>query len=172
MLALSASDLASAAGSQELTVTAMSHRVKSIKALKNSISDGLNCFEQGNAMLATSFALLFQSTLMHDGLAECMAFTRGIMAVGVHMEQKKLKPLFVKFFGDEQMDQIGPALQAAPLIDVSVVSGACRSLEKIGPLCQMQVEVRVYGILLTVARNLVTSSWGGESPLHPHLAVY
>jgi len=89
MLALSASELASSrtstqSQSSELTNTGLGHRVKAITALNTAISASIQSFEQGNAMLATCFILLFQSVLMDDGLIEYMSFIRGVIAVSIY----------------------------------------------------------------------------------------
>jgi len=92
MLALSASDLADPNNGRDiqsaadLTNTALNYRVKAITALKRALSAPQQSFEQGNAMLATCFSLLFQSVLLDDGLIEYMTFIRGVIAVSVHSE--------------------------------------------------------------------------------------
>lgn len=158
MLALSASDIVCYTEDKSLTVTAVTHRAKSIEALNAAVSRGLTTFEQGNAMLATCFVLLFQSTLLNDGLGEYMSFLRGCIAIGMQMGLKRMRFLFTKLWGDENLEAIDPVLQKAPLIEPQVVSMACRSLEKMGPLCKTKVELKMYGLILSMARNLVTSS--------------
>lgn len=161
MLALSASDIACFSEDKSLIVTAMTHRVKSIEALNAAVSRGLTTFEQGNAMLATCFVLLFQSTLLNDGLGEYMSFIRGCVAIGMQMGIKRMKFLLTKLWGDESLEEIDPALHKAPLIEPQVVSLACRSLEKMGSLCKTEVELKMYALILSMARNLVTSSRDG-----------
>lgn len=161
MLALSASDIVCYTEDKSLTVTAVTHRAKSIEALNAAVSRGLTTFEQGNAMLATCFVLLFQSTLLNDGLGEYMSFLRGCIAIGMQMGLKRMRFLFTKLWGDENLEAIDPVLQKAPLIEPQVVSMACRSLEKMGPLCKTKVELKMYGLILSMARNLVTSSRDG-----------
>ncbi len=112
-------------------------------------------------MLATCFALLFQSTLINDGLGEYMSFIRGTTTIGIQMYVNNFKILFSKVFGDENMEELDPKLQQAPLIESSVVVSAIRSLERIAPLCQTKVEREMYGLLLSMARNLITSSRDG-----------
>jgi hypothetical protein len=161
MLALSASDIACNTEDKGLAVVAMTHRVKAIEAFNLAVGQGLTTYEQGNAMLATCFALLFQSTLLNDGLSEYMSFIRGCIAIGIQMATKRFKFMFVKLFGDDQLEELDPLLQNAGLIDPHVVSLACRSLEKMAPLCKTKVELSVYALLLSMARNLVTSSRDG-----------
>ena len=79
MFALSASDIEAALSqhSSELIQSAMSHRILAIKFLNRALSTGLRIFEEGNAMLATCYILVFQSTLMDEGLAECCQIATG-----------------------------------------------------------------------------------------------
>lgn len=161
MLALAAADIARRSNDRHMNLIAISHRVKSIASLNKAIETGVQSFVQANAMLATCFALLFQSVFIKDGLGEYMSFIRGTLAIGLKMGCSKMQFLFVKVFGDENMELIGPALKLAPLVPADVTRAACRSLEKIGFLCTKEMELRLYGRLLSMARNLVTSSQDG-----------
>jgi hypothetical protein len=166
MLALSASDLATGnvqtTDRSQLTSTALAHRVQAISALSNAIASGIDRFEQGNAMLATCFVLLFQSTLIEDGLVEYMTFIRGTLAVGIQMGSKRMKFLFQNLFGDEGLKHIDSAISASPLIRSEVVESACRSFERFQHLCQSKIEIEVYTILFGIAQSLRRSSREGE----------
>ncbi|EPE36574.1 Zn2/Cys6 DNA-binding protein [Glarea lozoyensis ATCC 20868] len=179
MLALSAQDMASVNAdpvtSQQLKTKAMSHRVTAISALNTAITKGLSRFEQGNAMLATCFALLFQSVYMDDGLAEYMTFIRGTVAVGIQMGIRKDKILFEHLFDDNGEKLVDPAMMKAPLVDSSLVRMALASLEKIQPLCDHVVEVEIYGMLLAAARALITSSrdaWHELRKIYAHFSYF
>jgi hypothetical protein len=166
MLALSASDLASSSvqtGDRlQLTSTALAHRVQAISALSNAITSGIDCFEQGNAILATCFVLLFQSTLVDDGLVEYITFIRGTIAVGIQMGSKRMKFLFQNLFDDESLKQLDSAISASPLIRSEVVESACRSFEQLQHLCQSKIEIEVYTILFGIAHSLISSPRDGE----------
>ncbi len=164
MLALSASDLANEAHeNRDLITISISHRIKSIESLNKAVATGIKSWQQGNAMIATCFALLFQSVLMNDGLSEYISFLRGIMAVGMQMGQRHMKFVFTKLWGEEQRLARSSELDGAPLINNELVSMACRSLEKMFPLCRTKTEIGMYGLLLSMARSLVTSSKEGKS---------
>ena len=98
MLALSASGIACYTDETYLNLTAMTHRVKAIEALNTAVARGLSSFEQGNAMIATTFCLLFQSALLNDGLGEYMSFIRGTVAIGIQMVIKGYKFMFTKLY--------------------------------------------------------------------------
>lgn len=86
ILGLSASDLM-VQEDPSLVTFAMTHRLKAIKAIKKALSETpkTNTFEEGNALMATCFALTFQSVLLDDGMAEYMTFCRGIVLVAIQM---------------------------------------------------------------------------------------
>ncbi|KAF4630476.1 hypothetical protein G7Y89_g7661 [Cudoniella acicularis] len=172
MLALAGSELADKASNpstqHQLACTAISHRVQAITSLNASLAQGITRVEQGNAMIATCFSLLFQSVLIDDGLAEYMSFIRGTVAVGMQMSIKGLTILFDKLFEDKEMEVLEPLLLKAPLLEPVLVKRALRSLERIEPLCQTRLEREIYGMLLSTTRALITSSRDGTySPLPP-----
>ena len=140
---------------------AMSHRVKAISSLNEAIGKPIQSVEQGNAMIATCFSLLFQSTLIDDGLVEYMTFVRGVLVVSLHMGQKNIAFLFEHMF--DQAHVIESELTDSPLIDPNHARRACRSLEMLCPLVQNVREVELYGHLLSAARALFTSSRDGVS---------
>lgn len=170
MLALSASDLASSQEQTpegtELTSTALAHRVKAITALNSAITAGIGRFDQGNAMIATCFALLFQSTFFDDGLVEYMSFIRGTTAVCIQMGINRMRFLFDNLLGDENIDQ---TLMTAPLVTPEAAAAACRSFEQFQHLCQSETEIQVYTVLVAIARSLEISSRDGKSLLFSYL---
>jgi hypothetical protein len=168
MLALSASELAcSTDPTPQMNSTALTHRVKAISSLNTAISQGISCYEEGNAMLATCFTLLFQSCLIEDGLTEYMMFIRGTVSVGMQMGMKGMTFLFEKIFDAEQLEQVDPLMKKADLIESRVVQAACRSFESMAHLCTNNLELEAYKILYGIARALITSSRDGELQLAP-----
>lgn len=178
MLALSASELAekdpNPVTSKALSCTAISHRVTAIARLNAAISAGLANFEQGNAMLATCFSLLFQSVLLEDGLLEYMTFIRGGVTVGYQMGMKGLRILFEKLFDQQDIPEtLHNLMVEAPLVHPKLVRKALDSLERLEPLCQHPVEKEVYRMLHEIARSLITSSRDGRySVLKLHSEIH
>jgi hypothetical protein len=165
MLGLSASDLnTKAPQSSELTCSAMSHRVQAIKSLNQALSNGLHTFEEGNAMLATCYVLLFQSVLLEDGLAEYMSFIRGCVLIAQNMGCKRMKFLFHSFLGTDSLAKMDPHLKEGPEVNPGPVGAGCKSLEAFEPLCQRDYEKEFHGSLLKTARALYTSSRNGKKP--------
>lgn len=170
MLALSASELNKVVDpSPEMLSIALSHRVKAITSLNKAISQGINIYEEGNAMIAACYSLLFQSCLLEDGLMEYMMFIRGTVSIGWSMGMRGMKFVFEKFFDEEQLKQVDPDMKTAPLVRADVVAACCRSFERFQTLCVKKVEIDVYTVLVRIARTLVTSSWEGSS--QPFLVV-
>ena len=168
MLALSASDIAESNPSPAnsgLECVAISHRVKAISSLNEAIGKPIASMEQGNAMIATCFSLLFQSTLIDDGLVEYMTFIRGVVVVSMHMGQRDIGFLFNHMF--DQAEIVLEELTESPLIDPDHARRACRSLELLFPLIQNTREKEYYGYLLSAARALFTSSGDGMPSSFP-----
>jgi hypothetical protein len=152
--------------------TAITHRVKAISSLNQAISSGINSFEQGNAMLATCFILLFQSTMIADGLVEYMTFIRGTIAVGTSMGMKRMKFFFHELWENSGVEALEADLQQTPLIDGDLALSACRSIEKLAGLCRSKGEIQMYGSLLKTARALITSSRDGTSMMKSCLELW
>lgn len=170
MLALSASELSLTPATpkdcpQRLRNASLYHRSKSITALNSAIQRGVNSVEEGNAMLAAIFSLLFQSTFISDGLVEYMTFIRGGIVVGGQMVKQHLKIVFsnlnVAQPPSKQVDAEEGLINDAPKIQEDVVLGAVKSLEICEELCSTRLERRVHGALITIARSLVISSTHG-----------
>jgi hypothetical protein len=173
MLGLSASEISMApTTTSDLTCSAMSHRVQAIKSLNKALSNGLNTAEEGNAMIATCYALLFQSVLIDDGLSEFMSFLRGILVVAGNMGCRNMKFVFHSFLGSEQFALMEPYLGGPPGINPEVVDAACRSLEAFSSLCQQNYEKIYHDTLLKTARALFTSSREGTRSFKPKLRKY
>ena len=88
-----------------LITAAMSHRVKAIKAIKKRLAEASKMntsYEEANALVATCFALTFQSVSLDDGLAEYLTFIRGIVIVAMQMMFRNIRPMFDNLIGNEQ----------------------------------------------------------------------
>jgi hypothetical protein len=169
MLALSASDIARTQPSpQELTCIAMTHRIKAITSLNNSVSLGIQSFEQGNAMLAACYVLVSQSAFIGDGLVEYMTFLRGCFVVGIQMGIREMKFLLHSPWRDQNVATTDPSLEITPWIDPESVVACCRSLERFAYLCQRKPQKEMYASILSTSRALFTSSRDGKylPPVH------
>jgi hypothetical protein len=163
MLGLSASDLATfVIRTSELTFSAMSHRVKAIKSLNQALSNGVHTFEEGNAMLAACYVLVFQSVLLDDGFAEYLSFIRGCTLIALNMGCRKMKFLFHSILPTESLAKLDPYLKDGPEVNPGPVDAGCKSLEAFAHLCQRDYEKELHSAILKAARALYTSSRNGK----------
>lgn len=170
ILGLAASDLMQSDPS--LVTAAMTHRLKAIRAIKKTLCDvpRSNTFEEGNALMATCFALTFQSVLLDDGMVEFMTFVRGVIIVGIQMHIKGAKLLFGDFLGAEQVEILRPVMERVPLVDSDWAKGAVEAVEGLRGLCRGEMEVGYWERLMAMARALEVSSWSGEFSSYLSLA--
>ncbi|KAI1476565.1 hypothetical protein F4774DRAFT_420636 [Daldinia eschscholtzii] len=159
ILGLAASDLMSQDPS--LVTSAMSHRLKAIRAIKKTLNDvpKSNTFEEGNALVATCFALTFQSVILEDGMAEFMTFCRGIMLVAIQMWTSNTKFLFQNLYDNKSAALLRPFIEALPPIRRDWVDMAVSSVRGLEPLCVHEVETEYYRLLLDMASALLESAF-------------
>jgi hypothetical protein len=148
-----------------LKTSAILHRVTAIKSLNSALSKGVQNYEQGNAMLATCFTLVFQSALMEDGFPEFMSFIRGCVVVAFQMGVKQIQFIFQHGLGDNQLAIMGPFLEGVPDCDPILLEAAIESTEAIGPLCQRESEKAFHALLLKIACGSALSSRTGKLSL-------
>ncbi|KAK3304553.1 uncharacterized protein B0T15DRAFT_399348 [Chaetomium strumarium] len=178
ILGYSASDLISTS-EPGLAEAAMAHRVKAIRAIKRALGNnaaaeqpGTDMFEEGNALMATCFALTFQSVFLDDGMAEYMTFIRGIIIVAIQMYVKGAKLLFGHLLGgDTQKEKLEPHMSRIPLIEKVWTDRAVEGIEGLEGLVEgegREVERRFWELLREMARMLYVSSWKAYEGLMEH----
>ncbi|KAK6226296.1 C6 zinc finger protein [Colletotrichum tabaci] len=170
ILGMAACDLMSTDPS--LLSFAMAHRVKAIKAIKKSLAElprqkGTTS-EHANALVATCFALTFQSVTFEDGMAEYMTFIRGILIIGTQMWIKGIKPIFVNLVGDDSHAVLEPKMEGLPLIQKEWADGAVEAIGGLRGLCRDVVEIEYFEIIMDMATKLHTSSWEAYQALSKH----
>ncbi|KAI0882488.1 uncharacterized protein GGS22DRAFT_45126 [Annulohypoxylon maeteangense] len=159
ILGLAASDLMQ--NDSSLLTFAMMHRLKAIKAIKKTLNEvpKSNSFEEGNALVATCFALTFQSVILDDGMTEFMTFVRGIVLVSMQMLTKGTRPLFTNLNQSDPQKLLKPIIQAIPPIRTSFILSAAQSIHALEPLCQHELEIEYRRYLIGIANALPTSSY-------------
>jgi hypothetical protein len=165
MLALSASDLEATSGqpSFKLAQSAMFHRTLAIKFFNRALSTGLHSLEDGNAMLATCYILVYQSTLIDEGLSEYLTFVRGCVLVPLQMGYRGLKFLFQNLLSDDEIELTRPYFQRMPAVDLRPVDAACVSLEALAPLCEREWEKTIREHTLEIVHNFYLSPCDGTN---------
>ncbi|KAL2138816.1 hypothetical protein VTI28DRAFT_6199 [Corynascus sepedonium] len=129
-------------------------------------------FEEGNALIATCFALTYQSVLLEDGMVEYMTFIRGIIIVAIQMYIRGSMPLFGPYFGDRQQQALEPHMRDLPLIDAGWTARAVAAIEGLRPLVDgvegREVERQYWERLENMAKMLSVSSWKAYIALTEH----
>ncbi|KAG6360235.1 hypothetical protein INS49_011291 [Diaporthe citri] len=137
ILGLAASELI--ASDPSLAEAAMAHRLKSIQAIKRKLADSNQgiTYAEGNALIATCFALTFQSVILEDGMTEYMAFIRGVIIVVIQMWKAGVNFMFKHLLEQDQKDLLKPHIDKVTLPDRmwEWKAGALASLAGIKNLC-------------------------------------
>lgn len=150
-----------------LANAALTHRVKAIRSIKKRLSEsgrGEMTYEESNAMVASCFALTFQSTKLDDGLAEYMTFIRGIAIVAMQMGFRGIKPVFPTLFEDNQNEILQPYMEDLPLIQRGLADAAAASIQGLRPLCTTPLELEYLQKLQEIVEQLYINSFEGKNP--------
>ncbi|ROW16940.1 hypothetical protein VPNG_01139 [Cytospora leucostoma] len=171
ILGLAASELI--ATDDSLAEAAIRHRLEAIKAIKRRLLACPNTttttttttptidYAEGNALIAACFALTFQSVFLEDGMAEHMAFIRGIVAVASRMAEAGVGFMFSNLRGRDQEALLRPHVERVvlPRSMAEWRGGAGAALEGLRPLCAGDgLKVRYLGLTVEIARGLCESS--------------
>ncbi|KAI1329320.1 hypothetical protein F5Y16DRAFT_418183 [Xylariaceae sp. FL0255] len=167
LLGLAASDLIKQ--DPNLIAFAMAHRLKAIKAIKKSLElPRMTSFEESNAMLATCYALSFQSVYLNDGLVEFMTFCRGIVIVAIQIYTQGAKFLLPVVSGQEELNTLQPLIECLPLPRQEWLDMGVASFAALQHLCQQQVEIEYHGYLMDITNTLYTSATNAWLKLCTH----
>ncbi|KAH7040496.1 uncharacterized protein B0I36DRAFT_310807 [Microdochium trichocladiopsis] len=168
ILGLAASEMM--AGDPSLVTFAMAHRLKAIKAIKKTLANvpKASTFEEGNALMATCFALTFQSVCLNDGMAEFMTFCRGIIIVAIQMYHKGSRFIFHDFVGEDQMAILQPKMEQVPPILSELTDAAMASLRQFEPLLTRQIDKDYHAFLVKITEALYTDSFKAYKILCEH----
>ncbi|KAH8177968.1 fungal zn(2)-Cys(6) binuclear cluster domain-containing protein [Sarocladium implicatum] len=145
-----------------LVTAAMAHRVKAIKAIKKRLAEASKMntsYEEANALVATCFALTFQSVSLDDGLAEYLTFIRGIVIVAMQMMFRNIRPMFDNLMGSEQEAALAPVMEGLPLIQKGWADMAAEAINGLRPLCMEQVELDYHQKLTNIVDKLYVNSF-------------
>ncbi|KFY49948.1 hypothetical protein V496_09694 [Pseudogymnoascus sp. VKM F-4515 (FW-2607)] len=134
ILALSASHLEKLSKSG-LTKVAQAHRLAAITGLNSHLDKPLKTAADGDAVIATCFALLMQSWYMDDGLESFLVMTRSCEIITKHVRDQKLDAILAR---DDcsRVENMRPRLNGAPSYDLDFLSVASQSVNDVGLLCE------------------------------------
>ncbi|KAH8590977.1 hypothetical protein B0O99DRAFT_280640 [Bisporella sp. PMI_857] len=139
LLSLAASHL-NKLSSSGLTAAAQSHRLSAIKGLNEVLEEPIKSPEQGDAILATCYALLMQSWYMDDGLPAFLVLTRSCDAITQHVQSLKVGSLLAEENIDTRIENMRTRLKTISDFNIECLRSALASLNALAPLCQQLFE--------------------------------
>lgn len=136
-----------------------------------SSAPGTPMFEEGNALMATCFALTFQSVALDDGMAEYMTFIRGIIVVAIQMYLKGARIMFRNLLGNDQTELLRPAIEPMSAIDRRWSMAALSAIQNLAPLCVGDnVATHYHALVVEMAEALLVSPMEAYSAMTRHYA--
>ncbi|ERT00036.1 c6 zinc finger domain containing protein [Sporothrix schenckii 1099-18] len=136
-----------------------------------SSAPGTPMFEEGNALMATCFALTFQSVALDDGMAEYMTFIRGIIVVAIQMYLKGARIMFRNLLNNDQAELLRPAIEPMSAIDRQWSMAALTACQNLAPLCAGDSMATTYQkLVVEMAEALLVSPLEAYSAMTRHYA--
>lgn len=164
ILALSASHLEKLSKSG-LTKVAQAHRLAAITGLNSHLDKPLKTAADGDAVIATCFALLMQSWYMDDGLESFLVMTRSCEIITKHVRDQKVDAILAR---DDcsRVENMRPRLNGAPSYDLDFLSVASQSVNDVGLLCEEGYQWKLLTSLQECVASLAKSHMEGMSNYH------
>jgi hypothetical protein len=163
MLALSASHLEKLAPNG-LTDIAQSHRLEAIKGLNTALIKPLHTPEDGDAAIATCFALLMQSWYMDDGLQASFVLTRSLDATTKQVRDQELGSIFACESSETRFNSMKNRIQDCPRFDIDFINAAINSIEALGPVLTSNFEIDLWTGLVEAFRAFYGDAAEGKFP--------
>jgi hypothetical protein len=142
---------------------ALSHRVLAIKGLNQALSEAPRTSADADALLSSCYALSMQSSFLGKSVEDFLIMFRGCRLI---MEQQWVRDLGSVFHDldlDRQVEIASSKFSPIPIIDENSIEAAKKSFERLRPLCENDVEEKVFRQLLKVVNALEDSSFEGIS---------
>jgi len=160
ILGVAASHLELTTG-QDLRSIAIHHRVLTIKGSNEAISKPNRTGADGDALLASCYALTFQSTYMSDGLPEFFHMVRGCSLLSGQLKSERLP---MAFFLEERdhFEFMRDKLTDLPVINSELINGAERSLKALPALFDRPGHVEFFKFLTELVNAVKISSLKGK----------
>lgn len=162
LLALSASHLEKLSKSG-LTKIAQAHRLAAITGLNNCLDKPLQTAEDGDAIIATCYALLMQSWYMDDGLESFLVMTRSCDLITKHVRGQKVDAILARDDMDSRVENMRSRLEGAPSYDMAFLNLAWQSLDAVGALCSENYQMKLLLSLQQCISSMSKSHMEGMS---------
>jgi len=160
MLALGASHLDRVAPVAEHSVNAIVHRGHAMAGLSRVLAKTDRAHGELDAMVATCYALTFQSTYMGDGLLDFITMVRGCALITGNILKDRsptafnLQPNWHHMFME-------PRLKGLPIVHQPLLDDAILALEEVKPLLVTETDQQFHYALMKVVHGLSRSTRQG-----------
>jgi hypothetical protein len=149
-----------------LTTTAQCHRFQAIKGLNDILVLPVTTAEQGDAILATCYALLQQSWWQDDGLKAFIILTRSCDSVAKHIRAQNTGSLLACEGVESRMERMQPRFaRDIPTFNVECIKASLASLNGCEVFCEQGYEKRLWKTLETCFISLANSPLQGSFSL-------
>lgn len=160
MLALGASHLDRVAPVAEHTTKAIVHRGHAMAGLSRALAKNERVYGESDAMVATCYALTFQSTYMSDGLFDFITMVRGCALITSKIREDK-SPTAFNLQPDWHFKLMEPKLKELPIVHQPLLDNGIIALEEVRPLLVTMTDHQFHGALTKVVHGLSKSSREG-----------
>lgn len=140
---------------------AISHRILAIQGSNEAIKKGLESGTDADALMASCYALTFQSTYMSDGLLDFLQMARACNLLSTQLNNENMPMSFGKAPKDH-FRHMKKKIEELPLINSVLVLDAELSVTALAPLCNGQAAELLYQMLIDVIHALKVSSIAGN----------
>ena len=160
MLALGASHLDRITPVAEHTTKAIVHRGHAMAGLSRALAKNERVYGESDAMVATCYALTFQSTYMSDGLLDFITMVRGCALITTKIREDN-SPTAFNLQPDWHFKLMEPKLKDLPVVHQDLLDNGHRALEEVRPLLITRTDHQFHGALTKVIQGLSRSSREG-----------
>jgi hypothetical protein len=160
MLALGASHLDRISPVAEHSTNAIVHRGHAMAGLSRALVKPEREYGESDAMVATCYALTFQSTYMSDGLLDFITMVRGCALITGKIREDG-SPTAFNLQPDWHFKLMEPKLRDLPVVHQPLLHGGLVALEEVRPLLVTVTDYQFHGALTKVVHGLSRSSREG-----------
>lgn len=147
----------------EYAPRAITHRGKALKALGKALAKSDQCTRtELDLLLATTYALTFQSNYMEDGLVDFIVMVRGCAIITLRiLNTYERSEMFDALSADAIYTRVVPLLPMTMCCEGEVLDMSILALERIQPLLETSRHRMTYEVVLNTYRGLQRSAREG-----------
>ena len=146
----------------------LTHRGLAIAGLNQALSQKVQSYGEGDAMLAACYALTFQASYMGDGLSDFITMVRGCALTTGKIKEEEAPTAF-NLEADWHHKIMAPRLQNLPQVNPILLEDGFESLEAIQAYMVTELDRNFHQALVNVITALLTSP---QSGYHEFIGVY